>query len=103
MFVYPNPGGSITASRVEGSRVSHDCVQQSDYVYAWDRKDIIQPIDLNLFKKLVKGSPLASALRALNSLFGSASVSRNPFLTKRSVADVIAEASCENTVRPQAI
>jgi hypothetical protein len=86
-----------------GSRVSHDCVQQSDYVYAWDRKDIIQPIDLNLFKKFVKGSPLAPALRALNSLFGSASVSRNPFLTKRSVADVIAKASCENTVRPQAI
>ena len=52
-----------------GSRVSHDCVQQSDYVYAWDRKDSIQPIDLNLFKKLVKGSPLAPALRALNSLF----------------------------------
>ena len=85
-----------------GSRVSHDRVQQSDYVYAWDRKDIIQP-DLNLFKKLVKGSPLAPALRALNSLFGSVSVSRNPFLTKRSVADVIAKASCENIVRPQAI
>ena len=85
-----------------GSRVSHDRVQQSDYVYAWDRKDIIQP-DLNVFKKFVKGSPLAPALRALNSLFGSVSVSRNPFLTKRSVADVIAKASCENIVRPQAI
>ena len=82
-----------------GSRVSHDRVQQSDYVYAWDRKDIIQP-DLNVFKKFVKGSPLAPALRALNSLFGSVSVSRNPFLTKRSVADVIAKASCENIVRP---
>jgi hypothetical protein len=85
-----------------GSRVSHDRVQQSDYVYAWDRKDIIQP-DLNVFKKFVKGSPLAPALRALNSLFGSVLVSRNPFLTKRSVADVIAKASCENIVRPQAI
>jgi hypothetical protein len=60
MFVYPNPGGSITASRVEGSRVSHDCVQQSDYVYAWDRKDIIQPIDLNLFKKIGKRLPFSS-------------------------------------------
>jgi hypothetical protein len=88
-----------------GARVSHDCVQQSDYVYAWDRKNIIEPIDP--FKKLVtdylKGSPLASALRALNSLFGSVSVSGNPFLTKRSVADVIAKASCENVARPQAI
>ena len=85
-----------------GSRVSHDRVQQSDYVYAWDRKDTIKP-DINLVKELVKGSPLAPALRALNSLFGSVSVSRNPFLTKRSVADVIAKASCENIVRPQAI
>jgi hypothetical protein len=80
-----------------GSRVSHDRVQQSDYVYAWDRKDIIQPIDLNLFKKLLKGSHLA----ALNSLFGSVSVSRNPFLTKRSVGDVIAKASGENIARPR--
>jgi hypothetical protein len=62
-----------------------------------------KPMTANLFKKLVKGSPLAPALRALNSLFGSVSVSRNPFLTKRSVADVIAKASCENIVRPQAI
>jgi len=90
-----------------GSRVSHDCVQQSDYVYAWDHENTIEPIDLDSFKRLgidyLKGSPLASVLRALNSLFGSVSVSRSPFLTKRSVADVIAKAPCANIPRPRAI
>jgi hypothetical protein len=76
-----------------GRGFSHDRVQQSDYVYAWHHKNIIEPIDLNLFKKFLKGSRLAPVLRALNSLFGSVSISRSPFLTRRSVADVIAKAS----------
>jgi hypothetical protein len=88
-----------------GSRVSHDCVQQSDYVYAWDRKTTVEPIDP--FKKLatdyLKGSPLAPALRALNSLFGRVSISRNPFLTKRFVAEVIAKVPRENVAGPPAI
>jgi hypothetical protein len=78
----------------KGSHVSHDHVQQSDYVYAWDRKKLIEP-DPNLFKKLatdyLKGSPVAPALRALNNLFGRVSISRNPSLTKRSVAHLIAK------------
>jgi hypothetical protein len=82
-----------------GSHISHDCVQQSDYVYAWDRKNITEPVELNSLKKFatgyLKASPLAPALRAMNSLYGIVSVSdRNPFLTKRSVADVIGKAPC---------
>jgi hypothetical protein len=89
-----------------GACVSHNTVQQSDYVYTWDHmRNIIEPI--GPFKKLatdyLKGSSLAPALRALSSLFGRVSVSGNPFLTKRSVADVIAKAPCKGVARPQAI
>jgi hypothetical protein len=89
-----------------GGRVSHDRVQQSDYVYAWDRKNIIEPKFSgfkNLARGYLKGSPLAPALRVLNSLFGSVSISRNPSLAKKSVAEVIAKASRAGIAKPQAI
>ncbi len=81
------------------SNFSHTSVQQSDWVHIWSGKDIPDPEDprrpRSFFQRIVinyiKRSPFSSMLRVANNEFRSkVSVSvRNPYLLKRSVADLI--------------